>query len=259
MADTVVKEIDPTQRLQSLERGLSVLSMFDSDRKVMSMAEIAAETELSRATVRRIVLTLEEMGFVEKSGRKYCVTPRVLTLSKAFLPSETLWQSVEPLLDELVSEIGESCSISILNGQDIRYVARSLSQRILNMDVQVGTLLPALPTSMGRTLLADVSAKFLNSILLKSNIEKRTKYTVTDTSELLTRIAKARELGYATVDQELEEGLISIAVPIRDFQRRTIASLGVSSHTGRYSCEELPAKFLKPLQAAVREIEQLVA
>lgn len=248
-------KLDPTQRLQSLVRGLTVLALFSDNQPCMSIANAAEVSGLSRATVRRIMLTLEEMGFVRRSSkREFCVTRRVLNLASVFISPFDYWQSVEPKLEDLVSKIDESCSISILDDLEIVYVARVTARRILGLRVEVGSRLPVLPTSMGRVLLSDVPTTVLKRALTASKIEKFTENTLTDPSELRHEIEKALEHGFAVVDGELEEGLISMAVPIKDSQGRVIAALGTSSHTGRMSCKDFVKSSLEPMKEAAKQI-----
>jgi IclR family pca regulon transcriptional regulator len=238
---------DKTQYLQSLERGMAVIQVFSREHPALTLSEVARLTGTTRATARRILLTLERLGHVRSDGRLFTLTPRVLTLGWAYLSSLNLWEIAQPLMEDLVRETGESSSAATLDLPDIVYVARMPTRRIMTIALGVGTRLPAHATSMGRVLLADLPAEELDRFLAETTLERLTEHTIVDPDELRTALAQVREQGWALVDQELEIGLRSVAAPIQGADGRTIAALNVSAAAARVSIEELRGRFLRAL------------
>jgi IclR family pca regulon transcriptional regulator len=236
-----------TQSLQSLERGIAVLQVFSQERPALTLSEVARLTGITRATARRILLTLEKLGHVRSDGRLFSLTPRVLTLGWAYLSSLNLWEVAQPLMEDLVEKTKESTSAATLDLPDIVYVARVPTRRIMTIALGVGTRLPAHATSMGRVLLADLPEPELDRYLAETQLERFTKRTVTDPEKLRGILAQVRKQGYALVDEELEIGLRSIAAPIRRGDGSTIAALNVSGATSRVTVEDLRDRFLSPL------------
>jgi IclR family pca regulon transcriptional regulator len=235
------------QFLQSLERGMAVIQVFSREHPALTLSEVARLTGITRATARRILLTLEELGHVRSDGRLFSLTPRVLSLGWAYLSSLNLWEIAQPLMEDLVEETHESCSAATLDLPDIVYVARVPTRRIMTIALGVGTRLPAHATSMGRVLLADLPASELDPFLASTKLERFTDLTITDPDELRSTLAEVREQGWAMVDEELEVGLRSVAAPIRSADGRTIAALNVSGAASRVSLEELQGTFLPQL------------
>jgi IclR family pca regulon transcriptional regulator len=217
------------QFLQSLERGMAVIQVFSREHPALTLSEVARLTGITRATARRILLTLEELGHVRSDGRLFSLTPRVLSLGWAYLSSLNLWEIAQPLMEDLVEETHESCSAATLDLPDIVYVARVPTRRIMTIALGVGTRLPAHATSMGRVLLADLPASELDPFLASTKLERFTDLTITDPDELRSTLAEVREQGWAMVDEELEVGLRSVAAPIRSADGRTIAVRGPGS------------------------------
>jgi IclR family pca regulon transcriptional regulator len=236
-----------TQSLQSLERGIAVLQVFSQERPALTLSEVARLTGITRATARRILLTLEKLGHVRSDGRLFSLTPRVLTLGWAYLSSLNLWEVAQPLMEDLVEKTKESTSAATLDLPDIVYVARVPTRRIMTIALGVGTRLPAHATSMGRVLLADLPEAELDRYLAETPLERFTKRTVIDPDKLRAILAQVRKQGYALVDEELEIGLRSIAAPIRRGDGSTIAALNVSGATSRVTVEDLRDRFLSPL------------
>jgi IclR family transcriptional regulator, pca regulon regulatory protein len=241
--------------VQSLERGLAVIRAFDRSRPELTLSEVAVATGVTRAAARRFLLTLAELGYVRNDGRFFSLSPRVLELGYAYLSSLTLPEVAGPHLEALVAEVGESSSVSVLDGADIVYVARVPVSRIMTVAISVGTRFPAYATSMGRVLLAGLPEDELDAYLTKVQLEPRTPHTVGSVTALRAEVARVRAQGWALVDQELEEGLRAVAAPIRDHSGRTIAAVNVSAHAGRTPVASMRRMFVPPLLAAAARIE----
>src|SRR5213596_3832926 len=206
---------DSPDYIQSLDRGLQVLRAFNRDRPRCTLSEIAAHIGLSRAVARRSLLTLQHLGYVAAQGRHFFLTPRVLELGHSYLSSLDLTELAHEAMEQLSQRVGESCSMSVLDGTEIIYVARVAVRRLMSVALGVGARLPAFATSMGRVLLADKSYNEVSAWLRKYTFRPITAHTVYKTRALQAEILKVRRQGYAFVSQELELGLCSIAVPVR--------------------------------------------
>jgi IclR family pca regulon transcriptional regulator len=242
--------------VQSLERGLAVLRSFDADHPAATLSDVARRTGLTRAGARRLLRTLGTLGYVRSDGRLFSLTPRVLELGYAYLSSMSLPEIAEPHLEHLAAELHESASVSVLDGTDIVYVARVATSRIMRVAITVGTRFPAHCTSMGRVLLGALPPDRLDAYLASADLERRTRYTITDPQELRAELARAAARGHALVDQELEEGLRSLAVPLHDADGVVVAAVNVSTQAGRTTREQLRRDVLPQLQATARAIEQ---
>jgi IclR family transcriptional regulator, pca regulon regulatory protein len=240
--------------VQSLERGLAVICAFDKDHAELTLSEVAASTGVTRATARRFLLTLARLGYVRTDGRFFSLTPRVLELGYAYLSSLSLPEVAEPHLEALVAEVNESSSVSVLDGEDVVYVARVPVSRIMTVAISVGTRFPAYATSMGRVLLAGLPEAELDAYLSKVDLARLTAKTVASPSALRSELAKVRAQGFALVDQELEEGLRAVAAPIKDRLGRVVASLNISAHASRTSLESMRRNLVPPLLAAAARI-----
>jgi IclR family pca regulon transcriptional regulator len=241
--------------VQSLERGLSVIRVFDADHRDMMLSEVAREAGLTRAAARRFLLTLIKLGYVRQENGRFSLRPRVLELGYAYLSTLEFNEIALPYMEWLVAEVNESCSISVLDGTDIVYVLRVPTRRIMTITISVGTRLPAWVTSMGRVLLADLPEGELDELLARSEIRRMTKRTVAGEAELRKLLAKIRDQGYAMVDQELEEGLRSMALPIHDASGKVIAAMNVSASSSRTGMRALRHDYLPPAREAVAKIE----
>jgi len=263
-ADPAEQAGDPTaaakeqfgpEYLQSLARGISVLSMLgEGGPRGLTLSEAAAATGLPRATARRSLLTSVRQGYVETDGHRFRILPRVLELGYARLSRLTIGELAQPHLERVVRTVHESASMAVLDGEDIRYVARAAAGRIMSVDIMIGTRFPAFATSMGRVLLADQPVPERERFLGSARIRPLTRHTVTDQSELLRILDGVAENGYALVDQELEEGLRSMAVPVRDPRGTAVAAVNVSMHAARTSSAEARASVLPVLAAAAAGI-----
>jgi len=232
------------QSLQSLERGIAVIQVFSRERPALTLSEVARLTGITRATARRILLTLEDLGHVRSDGRLFSLTPRVLTLGWAYLSSLNLWETAQPLMEELTKQTNESCSAATLDLPDVVYVARVPTSRIMTIALGIGTRLPAHCTSMGRVLLAALPEPELEDFLATARLEAYTDRTITDPERLRRTIHGVRDQGWALVDQELEIGLRSVAAPVTSPAGRTVASVNVSAAAQRVSSDEFRGRFL---------------
>jgi IclR family transcriptional regulator, pca regulon regulatory protein len=241
--------------VQSLERGLAVIRAFGADTPSLTLSEVARATGLTRAATRRFLLTLGDLGYVRTDGRRFELTARVLELGYAFLSSLSLPEVAEPHLERLVSEVHESSSVSLLDGDDIVYVARVPTSRIMRVTINVGTRFPAYATSMGRVLLAGLEPDALDAYLERVALRRLTARTITAEPKLRAELARVRRQGWAMVDQELEEGLRSVAAPIRDGGGRVVAAVNLSAHASRTSLDAVKRTLLPPLLATAERIE----
>jgi IclR family pca regulon transcriptional regulator len=248
-----------TQSIQALERGLAVLQVFDREHPALTLSEVARLAGTTRATARRILLTLERLGHVRSDGRRFALTPRVLSLGWAYLSSLDIWEIAQPLMQELAARTGESCSAATLDLPDVVYVARVPTRRIMSITLGVGTRLPAHATSMGRVLLADLPPEELDAFLSQTTLAAYTQRTITDPARLRRVLDQTREQGWAMVDQELELGLRSVAAPLRGADGRVIAALNVSAAASRVASEDLRADFVPRLVETAQTISTAIA
>ncbi len=242
------------QFVQSFARGLAVIRAFGPKASEMTLTEVADRTGLTRAGARRILLTLQHLGYVAANDRKFYLTPRILDLGYSYLSSMKLWDFAEPAMEELVDKVHESCSVSVLDGTEIVYVLRVPTRKIMTINLSIGSRLPAFCTSMGRVLLGDLEEAALDSVLNQSELKPLTKRTVTSQARLKKIITEDHKKGWSLIDQELEEGLCSIAVPLIDFSGRTIAAMNIGGNVTRTSGADLIKKVLPELQAAANTI-----
>jgi IclR family transcriptional regulator, pca regulon regulatory protein len=241
--------------VQSLERGLAVIRAFDAQRPELTLSEVARHCDLTRAAARRFLLTLADLGYVRTDGRLFRLTPRVLELGYAYLSSLSLPEVASPHLERLVEEVHESSSMSVLDGDDIVYVARVPMARIMTVAINVGTRFPAYATSMGRVLLAALPDKVLEEYLERVELQRLAPRTTTSPDALRAELSRVRAQGYAIVDQELEGGLRAVAAPVRDKAGATVAAINVSSHASRSSMEKIRRELVPKLRAAAARIE----
>lgn len=225
--------------VQSLERGFAVLLAFDEDLTNPTLAELAAATGLSRPAVRRLLITLQRLGYVVNEGTRWSLTPRVLSIGQHYTATRAMIEIAQPHLPRLAERTGESASLAELDGDDVVYVARVPVRRIMSINVAVGTRVPAYATSMGRVLLAWAGPERITRFLENVELRARTPATVTDPAQLRVALSQVRERGWSIVDGELEEGLISVAAPVRDRRGAVVAALASSTSAGRLAPERL--------------------
>ena len=247
--------------MASLARGLAVIRAFTQQRRHLTIAQLSQRTAIPRAAVRRCLYTLSMLGYVgTEDGRTYALRPRILALGHAYLSSTPLVYAVQPLLDQITSVLHESSSLAVLEGDEILYIARSsTTTRLMSIDLGIGSRLPAYCTSMGRVLLAGLTDAELDVYLSRVKLVKLTTRTVSTADELKVALNAVRRNGYAVVDQELEIGLRSIAVPVSDREGRSAAAINVGTQSSRVSVAEMESKFLPPLRAAAHELGLLLA
>jgi IclR family transcriptional regulator, pca regulon regulatory protein len=241
--------------VQSLDRGLAVIRAFGPDRERLSLSEVARATGLTRAATRRFLLTLVKLGYVRNDGREFSLRPRVLELGYAYLSGLAMPEIAAPHLEELVAQVRESSSISVLDGGYIVYVARVPTKRIMAVAISVGTRFPAYCASMGRVLLSGMSAEELDRYLAEAVLEPITARTVTDPDRLREIVADVARQGYSIVDQELEEGLRAVAAPIRSSGGAITAAINVSAHASRVSLTAMRTELLPALLQTRDRIE----
>ncbi len=245
--------------VQSLGRGLAVIRAFDGDRRSLTLSDVARETRLSRASARRFLHTLVELGYVATDGREFTLRPALLELGYAYLSSLTLPDIATPHLEKLSERVSESSSVAVLDGADIVYVARVATRRIMSATIRVGTRFPAYATSMGRAILAHAEPAALDAYLAQATpsgtLAALTPRTITDPQDLRAALADVREQGWALVDQELEDGLRSVAAPLRDGTGRVVAAVNVSAPVRRGEIAEILRHALPPLLKAAAAIE----
>jgi len=244
--------------VQSFARGLQVIRSFSAQAPQQTLSEVAQRTGLTRAGARRILLTLEGLGYVRCNGRQFSLAPRILDLGFAYLSSLPLWNLAEPVMERLVEDVKESCSASVLDGADVMYVLRIPTHKIMSINLGVGSRLPAYCTSMGRTLLAELDERTLDELLREHPMVRRTARTIVDAAALKAELARVREQGWCIVDQELEEGLVSLSAPIRDRGGRAIAAMNISGQANRTSAAYMVENFLPKLRAAATEISRML-
>lgn len=249
----------PRDLVGSLEKGLDVLAILAARPAGMTLTEMAEAAALTRAGARRLLLTLVATGFADQDGRRFRLSPRLLTLSRQWLDGTSLWAYAEPHMRNVAAELRESCSAAVLSGTDVVYVARVPAERITSVALHVGTRLPAYCTSMGRVLLSGLPEPELRDLLARSDVSKLTEKTVTARDELAGLVRRAGEEGFALVDEELEIGLRSIAVPIRDRAGVIVAAVNVSTPSARHSTAAMRRDFLPLLRRAAESIEAYFA
>jgi IclR family pca regulon transcriptional regulator len=245
-----------TDFVRSLERGLAVIRAFDAEHPELTLSEVARATGLTRAAARRFLHTLVDLGYVRSRGRLFALRPRILELGYAYLSSLGLSEVATPHLEALVATVHESSSVSVLDGDEVVYVARVPTRRIMTVVISVGTRFPAFATSMGRVLLAGQSDEWLDGYLASAQLPQLTRRTITDPARLRAELMGVRRQGWAMVDEELEEGLRAIAAPIHDPQEKVIAAVNVSAPTRRGGPETLREELLPHLLTAARHIEE---
>ncbi|TDE03113.1 IclR family transcriptional regulator domain-containing protein [Jiangella asiatica] len=241
--------------VQSLARGLAVIRAFDAEHPELTLSDVARRTGLTRAAARRFLLTLEELGYVRTGGRLFALRPKILDLGYAYLSSLNLPEVALPHMERLVAQVHESSSVSVLDDDEIVYVARVPTKRIMSVNISVGTRFPAVSTSMGRVLLAGLPDDELNDVLKRTGFVQHTQQTIVDPDELRDQLEVVREQGWAAVDQELEQGLRALAVPIHDSRGITIAAMNVSVPAHSSEMTELTGRFLSHLQECALRVE----
>lgn len=242
--------------VQSLDRGLSVIRAFDSEHVAMTLSEVAARAALSRAVARRLLMTLEYLGYVRRQGRQFSLAPRILELGFSYLSSLNVAMLAQPVMEEVAHAIDESCSLAVLDAYDIVYVQRVPVHKVMTITLGIGARLPAFCTSMGRMLLAGLEPEALDRWLRGLKPQAWTRLTLTDKTALRAAVERARAQGYAYVEQELQEGLCSLAVAVRDGRGQTIAALNAGMPFRVEARSHALKKVLPTLRSGARSIER---
>jgi IclR family pca regulon transcriptional regulator len=245
--------------MTSLARGLAVIQAFSQRQCELTVSQISTKTGFSRAAVRRCLYTLTKLGFAASDdSRHFHLRPRVLALGHSYISSMPLAAMAQPILENVSHILHESCSVATLDRTDIVYIARANVTRIMSIDLVVGSRLPAFCTSMGRVLMADLPTEKLDEFLARVEFKRYTERTVANAEKLRQVLRLVQRTGYSIVDQELESGLRSMAVPIRDSAGRVVAALNVGAHAQRVSIQDLQVRFLPHLNAAAQELSLIV-
>lgn len=259
-ADDISAQAGDPNFMASLARGLAVIEAFSPQRRQMSISQISQKTGIPRAAVRRCLYTLAKLGFVSaEDGRNFALRPRILSLGHAYLASTPLAKAAQPVLRDVSNRLHESSSIAILDGDEILYIARASTSRIMTIDLDIGSRLPAVYTSMGRVLLAHLPEDEREACLGRAKLIQYTAHTLMTVEALRAELARVRAQGYAVIDQELELGLRSIAVPIAAPDGKVVAAINVGLQAARVSVVEMEAHILPVLRDAAAELALLLA
>jgi IclR family pca regulon transcriptional regulator len=241
--------------MTSLARGLLVIQAFSQQHPQMTISQLSVKTGLSRAAVRRCLYTLTKLGFAgAEDGSRYALRPRMLTLSNTYTASSSLSSAAQPILERMSHSLHESFSVATLDGDEIVYIARTTVSRVMSVDLHIGSRLPAYCTSMGRVLLAFLSSEQLDQYFARAVFTPHTTRTITNADKLRLALRNVRRNGYALVDQELEVGLRSLAVPVYSPTGRVVATVNLSGHAPRMPVFDMQTRFLPHLRAAANEL-----
>ncbi len=247
------------ESVRSFERGLRVIRAFGRGQAEMTLSAVARETELNRATARRLLLTLEELGYVQRRDDLFRLTPRVLDLGYAYLSSFGLPQLALPFLETLSERIHEASSVGVLDGPNVVYVARVPAKRVMTVSIGLGSRFPAYRTSLGRAILASLPDDEVHAVWEESDRSEPTPRTVSNVDDLMVALEEVRKRGFALVDQELEVGVRSIAAPLHDSSGRTVAAVNLSTHVSRTTKQQLQTRFIPELLSTARAIDDVLA
>jgi IclR family pca regulon transcriptional regulator len=241
-----------------LAKGLLAIETFVAERPRQTISEVSKASGLDRATTRRCLLTLAHLGYADYDGKYFTLTPRILRLGTACLATMPLPQVVQPLLDQLSDDLGESSSVSILDGTEIVYIARAAQRKVMSISLMPGTRLPAFCTSMGRIMLAALPDSAVHQVLMSAPRKARTRYTRTDVAEIMAELECIRRNGYALIDQEVELGLRSIAIPVLNARGVTVAAMNIGLPATQDSANDLPGLYLPAMQRVQSELRAVL-
>ncbi|SIQ92562.1 transcriptional regulator, IclR family [Rhizobium sp. RU35A] len=247
-----------TDFIGGLAKGLRVIEAFGEAEPRLSISDVAKLTGLDRATARRCLLTLAELGYADYDGKFFTLTPRILRLGHAYLSATPLPHIVQPFLDQLSETVSQSASVSVLDGAEIVYVARASQRRVMSINLMPGSRLPAACASMGRVLLAALPEAEARALIGPAPLKAYTPRTKTDPEEVMAELAEVRGQGYAVIDQELELGLCSIAVPLADARGRVVAALNIGAPAAQVAAAGMADRYLPALQAVARQLRPLL-
>ncbi len=244
--------------LLSLARGLKVIEVFEGHTEGVSAAEVSRRTGLSRAAVRRVLMTLELLGYAEPDGRVYRLNSRVMRLGFSYLSSSSLATLAQPILEHVIELVHESSSLGVLEGDEVVYVARATAKRVMSIGLSVGSRFPAYCTSMGRVLLSGLSEKELAGYFNRIQLKRLTPKTIVNKVALTDLIARVRIAGFALNNEELELGHRSIAVPVKDRRERMVAGMNIGVHASRVSATDMTKRLLPILREHSHMLGQLL-
>ena len=242
----------------SLEKGLKVICAFDREHQQLTLADVARLTDTTRATARRFLKTLEVLEYVVSDGKYFRLSPKILELGFAYLTSQPIVDIVQPFIERVSELTGESSSVSVLEGKDIVYIARQSVNHIMSINLHIGSRLPVWYTSMGRVLMAQLSANERAAFLEGVTLEPRTVKSITDIDSLLSELDRIKQQGYCVIDEELENGLISIAVPIFNKKGVAVAAINVGASSVRMSSPQRQQEVISILRQASNDIRLLL-
>lgn len=242
----------------SLARGLSVIHAFDGDNAELTLGEVASRTKLSPATTRRFLWTLQKLGYVGANGRSFYLNPKVVSLGSAFLASARVEEIIKPILREIVGQTGTSASLGVADGEHVLIVANFSLKRPTGLTAGAGTRYPIHISSMGRVILADLPDGELQTVLKRTTFKSFTKWTVSNADELRKRVLEVRRDGYCVTQDELEEGLDAVAVPVRISGGRAVAALNCTAYSRQVDKDKIVKSRLKPLLKAAEEVQEAV-
>jgi IclR family transcriptional regulator, pca regulon regulatory protein len=251
-------EKTPVKRVESLVKGLAVICAFNRDRPKMTLSQVAKIVSLPRATARRLLHTLVELGYVETDGKLFHLSPRLLEVGYSYLGSLPWWEIALPHIQGVTDALDETCVASVLAGEEIVMIARRNGTRLMAINVPMGTRLPAHATAMGRILIANKNESEIDRYVATATLRPLTPHTVVDKTQLRKTIEFARTNDYSIVDQELELGLLTLAVPIRDMQGNVLAAMAVSVHSSRATAKLLQQNHLPVLRQAAKNISAVL-
>lgn len=244
--------------IAGLEKGLQVIEAFDQERSRLTISEVAQRTGLTRAAARRYLITLAHLGYIRHEQKLFSLTPKVLRLGQSYLHSARLPRIVQPLLYRLAYSLEEAASAGVLDHDELVCVAAVSAGRVVSATLQPGTRVPAFCTANGRVLLASLPQQEIEALLERLQPEQITAFTIVNKERLLLEVARTRAQGYAIVDQELELGLRTIAVPLRNFRGDTVAAMNISVHAARVPIEDIVERCLPALLKAQVELAALL-
>lgn len=246
-------EQSPDRFVQAFAKGLAVICAFDP-QAAMTITDLAKASGLDRAGTRRILLTLESLGYVRTDGKRFSLTPRVLNLGYRYLASLPFWHTAQPVMEELVAEVQETCSIGVLDGDNVMFILRVPTRRYLSFDPSIGSHVPAYAHSIGRILLSRLPDAELHEYLTRLQLKSHTSHTISSKRQLEEALIEDRERGWSFVSEQYEEGMCGIATPILDTSGRPIAALNVSLTAGPKAQEIATSSILPKLRLATRRL-----
>lgn len=247
---------DSPDFVASLAAGLDVLLTFDENHSSMTLSEVAERANIDRAKARRYLLTLHALGYVHKDKRQFSLTPKTLSIGASYLGGVHHHEIIQFYLERVTEQTGESCSFAVLDGDDVVYIARSAAKhRLLSISISVGTRLPAAYTSMGRAILANLPDEQLKDYVDNVELKSHTPHSITDRNQFLQVLQQAAENQYAVVDQELDTGLLSLALPVYKANNELIGAINISTNASRISHEALMEQLLPILRDCATQIQ----